>query len=310
MADVKWIKITTDLFDNRKIRQIENLPDGDGIIVIWVKMLCLAGNINDNGLLYITKEIPYTEEMLAQQFNRPLLLVKLALDAFVKFNMIEIIDDIFHISNWEKYQNIEGLEKIREQTRARVAKHREKQKQIECKENDVIQCNVTSNATVTQSNATDKEEEKEREEEKNITVSKDTVCQTQVRRVIEAWNCLESFGIKPVSKVTSKSKRYASLMARIKERSLEDVLLAIERIKQSDFLCGRNKKGWVITFDWFVLPNNFPKVLEGNYDNGKPNNGQTREENNNFTVQQSQKQENIQNSALQENEEELVGDDW
>lgn len=151
IADVKWIKITTGLFDNRKIRQIESLPEGDRIIVIWVKMLCLAGNINDNGLMYITREVPYTEEMLAQQFNRPLHLVKLALDTFVKFSMIEIIDDVFHISNWEKYQNVDGLDKIREQTRARVAKHRENKKNVDC------------NVTVTQCNATDIDIEEEKE---------------------------------------------------------------------------------------------------------------------------------------------------
>ncbi len=162
MSDVKWIKVTTSLFDNRKIRQIECLPEGDGIIVIWVKILCLAGDVNDNGMIYLTKEVPYTAEMLAQQFNRPLLLVKLALDTFVKFGMIEIIDDIFHISNWEKYQNTQGLERIKEQNRIRVQKHREKQKQIECK-NDVTQCNVTVTLPVTQCNATDKEKEIEKE---------------------------------------------------------------------------------------------------------------------------------------------------
>lgn len=63
MAEVKWIKIATEIFDNRKIKQIENLPDGDSIIVIWFKLLCLAGNINDNGMVYFTQEIPYTEQM-------------------------------------------------------------------------------------------------------------------------------------------------------------------------------------------------------------------------------------------------------
>ena len=289
MADVKWIKITTDLFDNRKIRQIENLPDGDGIIVIWVKMLCLAGNINDNGLLYITKEIPYTEEMLAQQFNRPLLLVKLALDTFVKFNMIEIVDDVFHISNWEKYQNIEGLEKIREQTRARVARHRENKKQISC--------NVTSNVTVTQSNAIDKEEDKEN----NILVSKDTNCQTDVQRVVNAWNELKHFGVKPISKLSSTSKRYKCLMARIREYGLEDVLTAIEQIKKSDFLQGKSKKRWAITFDWFVLPNNFPKVLEGNYSNAE------LEQTENAMFESLPQEES---SNFEQENEELVGDDW
>lgn len=100
----------------------------------------------------------------------------------------------------------------------------------------------------------------------NITVSKDTVCQTDnVRRVVEEWNKLSSLGIQSVSKLSKSSKRYKSLVARLKEYSIEDVLKAIDNIRNSDFLLGRNKKGWQITFDWFVLPNNFPKVLEGNY---------------------------------------------
>ena len=154
MADVKWIKISTDLFDNRKIRQIESLPDGDKIIVIWVKLLCLAGTINDCGYIYFTKEIPYTEQMLATQFGTAVAIIKFALKTFEEFGMIEIIDDMLHISNWEKYQNVEGMERIREQTRARVAKHRELKK---------LECNVTCNATVTQGNATDKEEDIEKE---------------------------------------------------------------------------------------------------------------------------------------------------
>lgn len=100
------------------------------------------------------------------------------------------------------------------------------------------------------------------------TVSKDTVRQTDVRRCVDAWNNLKSFGIKPVSKLTSGTKRYDSLIARIKQYGIDDVLKAIDKIKYSSFLQGRssNRRQWTITFDWFVLPNNFPKVLEGNYD--------------------------------------------
>lgn len=169
MADVKWIKIATNIFDNRKIKQIETLPDGDAIIVIWVKLLCLAGNINDNGMIYFTNEIPYTEQMLATQFNRPLTTVQLAMQTFKNFGMIDVIDDILHISSWEKYQNIDGLNKIREQTRVRVAKHREKQK--------LLQCNVTSNATVTEGNATEEdiEEDKNKNKKKNNKFTPPTV---------------------------------------------------------------------------------------------------------------------------------------
>lgn len=156
MAEVKWIKLATDIFDNRKVKQIENLPDGDTIIIIWVKLLCLAGEINDSGMVYFTREIPYTDQMLSQQFNRPIATVQIALQTFVRFGMIELIDDILHISNWEKYQNIDGMEKIREQNRTRQARFKEKQKLISGNVTD----NVTDNVTVTHGNAIDKNKNK------------------------------------------------------------------------------------------------------------------------------------------------------
>ena len=157
MADVKWIKIAIDIFDNRKIKQIESMPDGESLLVIWFKLLCLAGNVNDGGLIYLTKEIPYTDEMLATQFNKPLANVRLALKVFEQFGMIEIINDIICLSNWEKYQNTDKLAIIREQNRERVAKHREKQKLL----NSSNKCNVTVTLPVTLPNATDIDKDKE-----------------------------------------------------------------------------------------------------------------------------------------------------
>ena len=157
MADVKWIKIATDIFNNKKIRVIESMPEGDSIIVIWFKILMAAGIVNDEGNVYFTKEIPYTDQMLATVFNRPLTTIQLALRTFEEFGMIEIVNDVIHVSNWEKYQNVEGMERVREQTRLRVSRHRELKK---------IECNVTSNVTVTQGNATDIDIEEDKE--KNI----------------------------------------------------------------------------------------------------------------------------------------------
>lgn len=154
MNNVQWIKIATNIFDNRKIKQIEAMPEGYTIIVIWLKLLCLAGSINDYGSIYFTNEIPYTEQTLATQFNIPVAKIQLALMTFEQFGMIEIVNDVLRISNWEKYQNVEGMERIREQTRLRVSNFRERQKELP--DND---CNVTCNVTVTQCNATDKEEE-------------------------------------------------------------------------------------------------------------------------------------------------------
>ena len=106
-----------------------------------------------------------------------------------------------------------------------------------------------------------------------LTISNDIVCQAETARpdvepVVNAWNSLsEDTAIKPISKISCNSTRYKMLTARLKEYGIDDVLKAIENIRQSDFLKGNNNKGWIITFDWFVKPNNFPKVLEGNYCN-------------------------------------------
>lgn len=157
MADVKWIKITTDIFDDEKILLIEALPESDAIIVIWFKLLCLAGKQNNGGVFMLNDRIPYTDEMLATIFRTPLTTLRLALNTFQDFGMIEIINDVITIPNWEKHQNIEGLERIKEQNRIRVANHRAKQKRLS-----------DSNVTVTLRNATDKNrEEEKRKEESN-----------------------------------------------------------------------------------------------------------------------------------------------
>lgn len=163
MADIKWIKISVDIFNNRKIKQIESMPDGDAILVVWFKLLSLAGNINDGGLIYLTKEIPYTDEMLATQFCRPLPTVRLALKTFEQFGMIEIIDNVIMLPSWEKYQSADKLAEIREKNRARVERYREKQKLLKAGE-----CNVTEPLQVTLGNAVDIDIEIDKEKEKSI----------------------------------------------------------------------------------------------------------------------------------------------
>ena len=158
MAEIKWIKIVTDIFDDEKILLIESLPEADSIIVCWFKLLCLAGKQNNSGVLMLNDRMPYTDEMIATVFRRPLQTVRLALQTFEQFGMIEIINDTITIPNWEKHQNVEGMEKIREQTRKRVAEYRERQKQLPC------------NVKVTECNGIDKENEKDKSKKKNNKV--------------------------------------------------------------------------------------------------------------------------------------------
>lgn len=182
MSEIKWIKITTDIFDDEKICLIDALPDHDAILVIWFKILALAGKHNRNGLLMMSDKVHYTDEMLATIFRRPLNTVRMALGIFEQFGMVEIIDGIIALPNWEKHQNIDGMEKIKQQTRNRVARHREKQKNL------ALGGNVTCNVTVTESNATeeDRDKDKELDKDKNIN-NHNNENQNQIQIIVEEY---------------------------------------------------------------------------------------------------------------------------
>ena len=194
MSEIKWIKITTDIFDDEKICLIDALPDPDAILVIWFKILTLAGKHNSNGLLMMTDKVHYTDEMLATIFRRPLNSVRMALGVFEQFGMIEIIDGVITLPNWEKHQNIDGMERIKEQTRNRVARHREKQKNLALG-------NVTCNVTVTDGNALEEEGDMTKiksrlDEDKNITTTSSNenileLFQSEFRRLLSGFEIEE-----------------------------------------------------------------------------------------------------------------------
>ena len=160
MSEIKWIKITTDIFDDEKICLIDALPDPDAILVIWFKIIVLAGKLNKNGVLAISPNLVYTDEMLATRFKRPLNTVRMALGIFERFGMIEVIEGVITLPNWEKHQNIDGMEKIKEQTRKRVARHREKQKEL-----------ALGNVTVTDGNALEEDKDKDKNKKRITTTN-------------------------------------------------------------------------------------------------------------------------------------------
>jgi predicted phage replisome organizer len=139
--DVKWLKLMNDIFEDEKIEYIESLPDGEMILLIWIKILCLASKSNENGNLMITSEIPYTSALMAHKFKKSNTQIEYALKVMQQLGMLEINDDIICVSNWCKYQNTDELAKIREQTRLRVAKHRENKKLSPCNDTVTLQCN-------------------------------------------------------------------------------------------------------------------------------------------------------------------------
>lgn len=128
--EVKWIKISTGVFDDEAFQMIDDMPERDAIELIWFKLLVLAGKQNNHGLFLFKNAIPYTDEMLSSIFHRPINTVKLAMKTLEEFHLIETIDDVYSIPRWDDYQSLDGLEKKRERDREYQRKCRENKKAL------------------------------------------------------------------------------------------------------------------------------------------------------------------------------------
>lgn len=189
MSDVQWIKLSINMFSDEKIRLIRTMPEGEAIVLIWVQLLCLAGKTNDSGSIYIGQNLYYTDEMLASLFDQKINVMRIALDTLEQFGMIEVGDNgVIDIVNWEKHQNVEGMERIRLQNRKRKQRFDMKKKierlgydpeadEVPHKVGelkdyvDELESNVTVTLPVTESNAIDKN----RIDKNRIDKEKDTM---------------------------------------------------------------------------------------------------------------------------------------
>ena len=262
MADVKWIKITTDVFDDEKILLIESLPDAYAIIVVWFKLLCLAGKQNNSGV-FMMGQIAYTDKMLATIFRMKESTVQLALQTFEQFGMIEIIDGVITIPNWGKHQNLDQLESKKEYMRNYMKEYREKQKSLTCK----TSCKTNSKTNVSQA---DKEEDKDKDIDIEIEEEREKI---DYQHIVDMFNALcPSF---PSVKSLSDARKKA-IKARFNTYSIDDFEELFKKAESSAFLKGGNDRNWTANFDWLIKDANMAKVLDGNYDN--KNGTHTRQE--------------------------------
>lgn len=248
MADVKWIKITVNIFDDEKILLIESLPDADSIIVIWFKLLCLAGKQNNHGVFMLNDSIPYTDEMLATIFRRKVTTVKMALETFERFGMIARIDGAVTIPNWGKHQSLDQLENRQEYMRKYMRNYRQKQKNLTCKVYD------ESN---NKSNVSPLEEDKNKKENKNINY----------QLIADMYNEI-CISFPRLTKLSDRRKK--TIRARMNQGYItEDFKRLFEMAETSSFLKGGNGRDWSASFDWLIQDANMAKVLDGNYQDRK-----------------------------------------
>ena len=192
MAEISWIKLSVGLFDNRKVKRILAMPRGNEILLFWIRLLCLGGRINRDGDLMFTKEQPFDAEGLAVECDLPTSLIQEWLGLFISFGMLREKNGVYRITGWEKYQNVEGMERVREQTRQRVRAYRTRAKKENEKTDEALHFRKMSNPSedapilgkshffasdVTLRNATEKEKEKEQEKEQEKFRSFSLACE-------------------------------------------------------------------------------------------------------------------------------------
>ena len=273
MAAVKWIKVVTDIFDDEKMLMIEGIPSADSIMVIWFKLLCLAGKSNNSGVFIFNDRIPYTDEMLATIFRRDINLVRLALRTFEQFGMIEIVDNVITIPNWSKHQTLDAYERQKERDRLKKQKKRAAQKALISAQASALSGDVSGDAS---GDVPFLEEDKEGEEEKEeeIDSSKEEGRKINYQRIADMYNetCVSFPKIRSLSDARKKA-----IKARLNTYTEEDFRALFSKAEASDFLKGKNTRNWSATFDWLIQDGNMTKVLEGNYDN-KAGGGRGRKE--------------------------------
>lgn len=215
-GEVKWIKLTTDMFDNRKIRHLRRLPDGNNIVLIWVMLLTMAGRCNAGGMIFLTENIPYTPKMLADELGFEENTVILALNALENLDMILTDSGFFSIAGWEEYQNTDRLSEIREYNRLAQQKSRAKRKAL----NDVNDMSMTSQRC----HETDIDKDIDKEKDKEIKSVRET-SHTTLARLLPEYGLSDMAASKIGEWVTYKSERRENY----KEQGLRSLLSQISR---------------------------------------------------------------------------------
>lgn len=271
MGDKKyyWLKLKEDFFEEDTLAWLEEQTNGKEYCLFYLK-LCLK-SLKTNGILIRNVGqilIPYDVKKLGEITKTDIDTVTVAMELFKKIGLIQILD------NGEIY--ITQLEQM-VGSETKWAKYKKKERELKKLDNVQLLSNGTPKSVHTE---IEKEIELEKDKEKEIdidnSISKDILVSKNLIPIVEEWNNLNLSKVKSI-----KGNRLKLLNARIKEYGIDTVLKAIRKINDSSFLKGQGPKGWVITFDWIVKPNNFIKVLEGNYDDKEgANNGRANTKSN------------------------------
>lgn len=307
MSEIKWIKLKTDMFNDDKIKLIQALPSGDAIIVIWLRMLILAGISNADGYLMVSENLPYTEEMLEVVFGKPLSIIRLALNTFKSFGMLEENNEGFFITDFAENQS-DKMADIREYNRIKKAESREKAKmkllemghdnststcqsdnkavsmtgRAEC-QGHVNDTSMTSHGSGQENCQKCQDIDKDIDKDKDININNNISPKSSdlggherldYERIVNMYNatCKDLPRVRGMS--DERKRKLKTLLASLDKSKVLSTLETYDKLQyifsladESDFLSGRTSQNGWCGFDWIINPKNAIKVIEGNYRN-------------------------------------------
>lgn len=282
MTDVKWIKFKVGTFDGKSFKKIKRAKIAgesyrDKLTAIWFELMDFAGKCNHSGAFIDSHEIPFANlEDIAIMIDREPEELELCMRFFINEGMVEVINDVYTLSNWSVYQSDDKLERIRENNRARQARFRDKKRLLL---EAAADSNEQDNVSVTLRNAPDKEEDKD------IDKDIETIGETKIapaapeplplsgekpkkninyQQIMDLYNSVCT-ALPSITALSDDRKK--AIRARLSTYSVEDLQKAFEKAQASEFLRGKNPRNWRATFDWLIKDANLAKVLDGNYDN-------------------------------------------
>lgn len=257
-----WLKLFEDFFTSKRIKKLRNLAGGDTYTIIYLKMQLKA--LKDEGYLYFDGVMDDFAEELALDIDEKPEDVKITIQYLLSVGLLETNnEEVYKLTYMDR---VIGSETAHTQRQREYVK-RKKEREASFNDASVTHMLQVGDVEIDIEKDIDIEKEKELEIDNNSLSESISDKKSEYQIITEMWNELTDYGIKPIRGITEGSKRRESVRARLRQYSLTDFSEAIDKVKKSDFLQGKNKQGWMITFDWFILPNNFQKVLEGNYEN-------------------------------------------
>lgn len=129
MNNVKWVKLCTDIFSNRKVKILLKERDGDTFFRVWIQLLTIAGECNRSGGLFLNDNKPFTLKELAKIIGKTENKFEKILTKMIELGMITYEQNTYIIKNWGKYQSIDKLEKMRLDNNERQRRFRERKKE-------------------------------------------------------------------------------------------------------------------------------------------------------------------------------------